>query len=66
MYSVDSRIYTSLLEFENYLIEKNPQYVYIYKITNVDLDDNLVHPCKDLNSVDEKINIIFIMFKMIK
>lgn len=65
IYDVDSHNYFSLLEFENYLIEKNPAYVYIYKITNVDIDDNYVHPCNGLNSIDENINIIFIYFKMI-
>ena len=66
MYDVDSHMYTSLLEFDNYLKEKNPSYVYIHSITNVDIDDNLVHPCNGLNNIREDIDIIFIRFKMIK
>lgn len=66
MYNVDTCMYPSFLEFEKFLIEKNPSYVYIYSITNVGLDDKLIHPCNGFDSVDESISLIFIRFKMIK
>jgi len=63
---VNSCMFTSLFGFETYLNDKNPSYVYIYDISNVDIDDNLVHPCDGLDKVNEKIDIIFIRFKMFK
>jgi hypothetical protein len=65
-YGVEAHMYASFLEFDNYLKEKKPNYVYIYNITNVDMNDNLIHPCNGWNSIDETINIIFIRFKMFK
>jgi len=65
-YDVESRMFISLSEFENYITRKNPEYVYIYKITNIDDNNKLIHPCNGLNDIREDINIMFIYFKMIK
>lgn len=65
-YSIDSKGFFSFSEFENYLKKNNPDDVYIYSISNVDMNNNVVHPCNSLDSVDENINIINIHLKMIK
>jgi hypothetical protein len=64
-YWVDTKMFASFGEFEQYLKERNPNIVYIYSVTNVDIDDNLIHPCIDMNNVDENISLITIRFKLI-
>lgn len=64
IYDVESRMFFSLTEFDDYLKRKKPNYVYIYKITNVDDMDNLIHPCDGLDKVKEDITILLICFKM--
>jgi len=66
MYDVESRMFLSLSEFDEFLNEKRPNYVYIYKITNVDDMNNLIHPCYGFDKVKEDVNIIFIYFKIFK
>lgn len=64
-YSIESKGFFSFGEFEEYLKKKNPDDVFIYSISNVDMNNNLIHPCNGLDSVDENINVINIHFKMI-
>lgn len=65
IYYVESKMFLSLSEFDKYLNNKKPNYVYIYKLTNINNDYSLIHPCDGFDKVREDVNIIFIYFKIL-